>query len=1183
MEKPPAGVRTDTVPQSENDTENETTLERDDNESECSGSTDDGDVIQDPTTLELVGSYPEAQEDQHGDDNDRAEEEEDLFHDQNQFLELTTPLLRKLQRRQIRFITWESLLSTVSYAGRKNMTATQYSYLRSALLAANNHLSIRTYKTMRTTFWTDLKRVSFPRIDVTYLGRKEHHRTCRKKINSRNAGMKNVQDCAAIVLPSEWAKLDVLSYHFYHDVYESDQMHRPVSIEKSPIIQHRTRAMNEVPTIWANYKNAPCPVDIGDTLLFPCNGLPRGAAASSITSSWKVSNKSSVDHFGERCTITEVEGSVGPLWMVENTSCASQDIQNDWDLSEEEKKVYQTLRETAPHSPRLSGPSDCNAQATIPNMTFTDGLFLHAGDTVAMIRPDRNTSSADACLFIASMLSQVGDGVTERLVWVSVSDSEGTRPRKYLKITASVTVSGIPTWKSGSRTFPTFPRQLACNRGVLSNGKRYLVYRIVLYTDGFGQLKSLSDQREVGGVYILPIGLPTESKRSWSGARVISLTPDGHSMNKVLTAIEGDLVLGATTGIPGLDPYGRPVQIFLDTVGYFGDYPAVTATTDVRGHNATAFCTFCTFREVHNAPGGSKMYSTDIHSRRLGVMRWDSRRDVVRSKIPTGTLERRLGFSTLTEDKANELPLVSLAKKLRRSGRARTQAGRPVVPYGFDSVQSTAAAPDHLLSGLIDDVLWLCFTKLQTEEEQNRTEALICSNAKRNGLDTQGRFMKWKNGKPDGLRSVTMSTNMCILLAAAPTFRQHYQRTGNSVFLLPQKLQNVIACMYDSPSVETEGEDARDAYSEYSLLCATGRRVMSAKAFIQSCSREHKKDPAGCKRLNKPNVHRLLELCCHTIVNYGHGLNCSEMVLESMHRRFKNWLETNPHADSHISAVEKALSADWMGRVSILYRTMTHGTEQEKACAELGLRRFLLGEEAVKIDTSAPAGAVLKETFLRVVHPSMRQPVLSELDLCMPLVGAHARTYVWCVEKHDDKCGDTDELQQGQKMLESWRDAYVRSEPEDILWYKNARYAWKSKFGGSQRSYQHHTITRGTAVSIVVGGGEQDRPVITECSDIPNGKLEFYAVYGIMYNSDLGPWCVVKRLLQQGEGYTVRRSKVAILRLGNRVRRVAVFHHCDPSCKVNAGQLKVRHSSSLLNGGVYRIARRVDGYPPHLG
>ena len=89
----------------------------------------------------------------------------------------------------------------------------------------------------------------------------------------------------------------------------------------------------------------------------------------------------------------------------------------------------------------------------------------------------------------------------------------------------------------------------------------------------------------------------------------------------------------------------------------------------------------------------------------------------------------------------------------------------------------------------------------------------------------------------------------------------------------------------------------------------------------------------------------------------------------------------------------------------------------------------------------------------------------------------------------------------------------MRSDPEEIVWYKKAKYAWKSKFGEWQRSYQHRMITRGTAVSIVVEEGEKDRPVITECSNISGGKVAFYAVYGIMLSSELGTWCVVKRLL----------------------------------------------------------------------
>ena len=303
------------------------------------------------------------------------------------------------------------------------------------------------------------------------------------------------------------------------------------------------------------------------------------------------------------------------------------------------------------------------------------------------------------------------------------------------------------------------------------------------------------------------------------------------------------------------------------------------------------------------------------------------------------------------------------------------------------------------------------------------------------------------------------------------------------------------------------------------------------------------------------------------------------MVLESMHRRFKNWLETNPHPDSHISAVEKALSADWMGRLSILYRTYKNGNEVESACAERCLRRLLLGNDALRVDTTTRPGELVREVFTRSLDPCMRAPVLCELDLCMPMVGSAARLYGWRVEQRDESEEESEEMVQGREMLRTWRSAYLRGDAEDIVRYKKARYTWASKYGGWTRSYQHHTVTRGTAVSIVVESSESNRPVIKESTSSVGGRVELYAVYGILSSSETGAWCVVKQLLAQGEGYSVRRSRVAILQLGNRARRVAVFHHCDGGCKVQAGRLKVRDSSSLLNGGVYRIARRADGYP----
>ena len=342
---------------------------RDDNESVWSQSTEEDSVSPgEPAEegfIDLLLAHTETQESGRMNDLDEAEDEDE---DQGlqephtvRYAELTIAFMRKLQRRQTKFVTWESLLSTVSYAGRKNMTATQYNYLRDAVLAANSHLSFRTYKTLRTTFWSDIKKVSFPKMYVHYLGRNVHQRPRRKMIKSVNSGEKNVEDCAVIVLPSEWAKIDVLSYHFYRDVYESDHIHRPMSIEKSPIVQHRRRVNNEKETLWAEFKNACCPTEMGDVIRFPCNAAPAGVDVPSIGNHWRVETTTTVEIYGERTTEINVHGCTGPLWMVDNRSCAPKEIRSSWNLSEEEISVYDTLQATTPTMPRMTAASgeDC--------------------------------------------------------------------------------------------------------------------------------------------------------------------------------------------------------------------------------------------------------------------------------------------------------------------------------------------------------------------------------------------------------------------------------------------------------------------------------------------------------------------------------------------------------------------------------------------------------------------------------------------------------------------------------------------------------------------------------------------------------------------------------------------------------------------------------------------------------
>ena len=157
--------------------------------------------------------------------------------------------------------------------------------------------------------------------------------------------------------------------------------------------------------------------------------------------------------------------------------------------------------------------------------------------------------------------------------------------------------------------------------------------------------------------------------------------------------------------------------MFVDLVSFFGDYPAVTAMADVRGHNAISFCTFCTMRKRDDAQGRSLLYNTAAHARRLGFMRFDTRTQAIRKIQGVASLEKPLGLFTEDKGPASEAPLLHYATRVREKPSSRTPQ-LSIHPFcsAVDSCLNIAAAPDHLLTGLITEALSLCFQYLRTNE-----------------------------------------------------------------------------------------------------------------------------------------------------------------------------------------------------------------------------------------------------------------------------------------------------------------------------------------------------------------------------------------------------------------------------------------------------------------------------------
>ena len=167
--------------------------------------------------------------------------------------------------------------------------------------------------------------------------------------------------------------------------------------------------------------------------------------------------------------------------------------------------------------------------------------------------------------------------------------------------------------------------------GRLQDGREYVVYRCILYSDGFKQC--VNRKGSAGGCYILPLNLPYEMRTSCQAVRAISLTPPGVSPNDVFRFIIRDIFQGGTSGFATKDEHGINVQLFLDVVGLVSDFLETEHWLDVTGHNGVACCPLCSFRRFQGPAtvGSAYCLQTDAHSRDSAFLRCASRTEALRN------------------------------------------------------------------------------------------------------------------------------------------------------------------------------------------------------------------------------------------------------------------------------------------------------------------------------------------------------------------------------------------------------------------------------------------------------------------------------------------------------------------------------------------------------------------------
>ena len=250
-----------------------------------------------------------------------------------------------LEKRKNSIVSWEKFIACISLTGRRSTTADQYIFWSTALRTANENVKLATYKTVRSKYWKKLLQHCFARSSVQLLDGKARIKNTEPLVRSANNGYQDPSDCARIVLPSEWAKLDVLSLAFYNDVYveQKDSRSRKYDIEQSPIVQHRSVLTEKELTLWADFNDCVCHVEEGDIVDFPCSKEVGGKRDRHIRKSW-----SRICREDEQSGHSEIfyRGVVSHGWYVSEERCAPpfSFIRNHWkDVTEEEDDVLHTI------------------------------------------------------------------------------------------------------------------------------------------------------------------------------------------------------------------------------------------------------------------------------------------------------------------------------------------------------------------------------------------------------------------------------------------------------------------------------------------------------------------------------------------------------------------------------------------------------------------------------------------------------------------------------------------------------------------------------------------------------------------------------------------------------------------------------------------------------------------------
>ena len=428
-------------------------------------------------------------------------------------------------------------------------------------------------------------------------------------------------------------------------------------------------------------------------------------------------------------------------------------------------------------------------------------------------------------------------------------------------------------------------------------------------------------------------------------------------------------------------------------------------------------------------------------------------------------------------------PLMKLSDKVKCLNIPKTSEGKQVVPNCFDAYRFSLISPDHVFLGLINNVLELIM-KLLKRANRDKFDRFITDILRYNGLYGRTTILNSERN----IMKTTISEAFAILFAASVALKccnfnvdgEEHKGIKTAIILIGQ-LSRIIVKSQAHPKRGVDNEADMRSFNNSDGRKRLNGLVSDVKKHCKTIEELSRIDAKNVGILDKPNMHRFVELFVHSLPMFGSLRFIEELILEKAHQTAKKAIDMSNNKNEQLQAMNDYLFDDFVCRLKSVTRSAETGVE---TCIAREIEQLTGNSCNLKVETLTDPNVL---SVLRILGK----------DICH-----RSHLEKWSVEERSEfkyLHNSQKTLEQARKFLEKALKLMSQRDSWEEWSCEQAASATLVKPVGEIKEIRRVVkVIRFDVIEVHCRNGVEERPFVLRRSEL-DGERRFIVVIGFLH------------------------------------------------------------------------------------